>query len=70
MGPFRVQEDVAVVVHVDRPDHARVVLAGVHEVPDHPARLVLVDCHKRGALLGPVSFQLVQDFSMNSCSVP
>ena len=48
MGPFRVQADAAVFVHVDRPDHAWVVLAGVHEVPDRPARLVLVDHHRSG----------------------
>ena len=49
MRPFCVREDVAVVVHVDLPDQAGVALAGVHEVPDHPARLVLVDPHGSGA---------------------
>ena len=39
-------------VHVDRPDHAWVFLAGVHEVADRPARLVLVDRHRSGVLAG------------------
>ena len=53
MGPFRVQADAAVFVHMDRPDHAWVVPAGVHEVPDRPARLVLVDRHRSGPTFRP-----------------
>ena len=49
------------VVHVDRPDHAGVVLAGVHEVPDQLVRLVLVDSHRPGAWAGPVLVHPVQD---------
>ena len=48
-------------VRVDLPDHAWVVPAGVHEVPDHPAGLALVDPHGPGAPAGPVSLHPVQD---------
>ena len=48
-------------VRVDLPDHAGVAPAGVHEVPDHPAGLALVDPHGPGAPAGPVSLHPVQD---------